>query len=275
MKILTALVALLVLFLPAMSASGKGKRTEFALYLFPPSTTSKGHLDLDLQKLKRPAGAPLISMADVSFYQKDRHELGLWYPAGLKLKRIARDLDGKRFVVFVGDAPIYAGVFSSSPSSQSFDGLVIEIGNLDSDFPILKIRQAYPTGKFAGTVDSRSDSRLLKIFERDGLLRQELFIRGKCQAMRATLKRRASTIFTFSVASVVKGNYPYSVITFEAWADGEDAKLLDALDVKARAHDDNWDFDRDKEVLLKFEQRTDLTKQPYWFWFSNFEIISK
>jgi hypothetical protein len=48
-------------------------------------------------------------------------------------------------------------------------------------------------------------------------------------------------------------------------------KLMGALNAKGTAYGQNWEFDKDKEVLLKFEQRTDLTKQPRWFWYVAFE----
>jgi hypothetical protein len=91
----------------------------------------------------------------------------------------------------------------------------IDPSDFQGDFPILKLRFGYPTDKFAAMPDPRAEARVFKAFEDAGMLHQELFIRGKCMAMRDTMKRRAGIIYTFSVDSVVKGNYKDTEITFE------------------------------------------------------------
>lgn len=272
MKILFAFAAALVFFATAGTILGQEKPKEFALYLLPaPLKPEQTRRALDIGKLKKPAGDPLISARDIAHYQKDRHELGIYYTAGLRLKTKALDLRGKPFAVFVGDDPIYAGAFWASNWSQSYDGVIIDTFNFKGDFPILELRFGYPNEKFATTPDPRADARIFKAFEDAGMLHQELIIRGKCKAMRDTMKRRAGIIYTFSVEAVIKGNFKDPEITFETWADGEAGKLMDALDAKGIAYGQNWTFDKNKEVLLKFEQRTDLTKQPYWFWYRSFE----
>lgn len=271
MRILIAFVALFVIFIPAVAARGQQKPKEFAIYLLPePTDPKQKHRAPDIRKLKKPAGEPLIAAKDISHYQKDRHELGLYYP-GRKLKEMALGLRGKPFAVFVGDEPIYAGAFWPSYWSRSYDGVNIDLEDFETDFPVLKLRFGYPTEKFTTTADPRSDPRVFKAFEDAKMLHQELFIRGKCRAMRDTMKRRAGIVFTFSVDSVVKGNYKAPEITFETWADGEGARLMQALSAKGTYYGDNWTFDKEKQVLLKFEQRTDLDKQPYWFWYRTFE----
>jgi hypothetical protein len=274
MKILFAFAAVLVFLVPAGTVLGQQKPKEFALYLLPePADRKQKHRALDIGKLKKPAGDPLISAKDIAYYQKDRHEIGTYYTTGLRLKTKALDLRGKPFAIFVGDMPVYAGAFWPSNRSQSYNGVIIDPFDFTGDFPILKLQFGYPTNKFTTVPDPRADARVFKAFEDAGMLYQELFIRGKCKAMRDTMKRRAGIIYTFSVDSVIKGNYKDSEITFETWADGEEGKLMDALAAKGVAYGDNWSFDRDKTVLLKFEQRTDLTKQPRWFWYRAFEEV--
>lgn len=271
MRILIAFVALFVIFIPAVAIRGQQKPKEFAIYLLPePSDPKQKTRAPDIRNLKKPAGQPLIAARDISHYQKDRHELGLYYQ-GQKLKKMALDLRGKPFAVFVGNEPIYAGAFWPAYMSQSYDGVNIDPADFNTDFPVLKLRFGYPTEKFATTADPRSDPRVFKAFEDAKMLHRELFIRGKCRAMRDTMKRRAGFIFTFSVDSVIKGDYKGTEITFETWADLEGGRLADTIGARGTSYGDNWTFDKDKQVLLKFEQRTDLDKQPYWFWFRTFE----
>jgi hypothetical protein len=272
MKVLIAFVAIGIFLIPAEIIRGQQKPKEFALYLLPSLGKRPQRLRaLDIRTLKKPAEAPLISAADIDHYQKDRHEIGLHYTAAVRLNKIAADLQGRPFAIFVGDEPIYAGAFWPSIWSQSYDGVNIDTFDFKGDFPVLKLRFGYPREKFATMPDPRSDSRIFKAFEDAKMLRQELVIRGKCKLMKDTMKRRAGIIFTFSVDSVVKGNYKDPEITFETWADMEGGKLMEALDAKGMPYGDNWAFDKDKEVLLKFEQRTDLSEGPYWFWFRTHE----
>lgn len=272
MKILIAFIALFVIFISAIVALGQQKPKDFALYLLPePANPAQKFRALDIRKLKKPDAAPLISGSGIDHYQKDRHELGLYYAGTRKLNKRALDLAGKPFAVFVGDEPIYAGAFWSPLSSQSYDGVYIDPSDFKGDFPILKLQFGYRTNKFTTGPDPRADKRIFNSFETSGRLRQELFIRGKCKAMRDTMKRRAGIVYTFSVSSVIKGNYKHTEITFETWADGEGGRLMDAISAKGMPYGDNWSFDSEKEVLLKFEQRTDLSKQPYWFWFRSHE----
>jgi hypothetical protein len=148
----------------------------------------------------------------------------------------------------------------------------IDPADFKGDFPVLKLQFGYPANKFTTGPDPRADTRIFKAFEDAGMLHQELFIRGKCKTMRSTMKRRAGIIYTFSVDSVLKGNYKDPEITFETWADGEEGKLMDALNAKGAAYGQDWSFDKNKEILLKFEQRTDLTKQPRWYWYRSFDF---
>lgn len=197
--------------------------------------------------------------------------IGLHYTAALKLNKIADDLRGRPFAIFVGDEPIYAGAFWPSIWSQSYDGVNIDTFDFKGDFPILKVRFGYPNEKFTTGPDPRADERIFKAFEDAKMLRQELVIRGKCTGMKDTLKRRAGIVYTFTVDAVIKGDYKAPSITFETYVDGEGLELLKALTAEGRVYSDNWRFDKNKQIVLKFEQRTDLTQQPYWFWFRKIE----
>jgi hypothetical protein len=272
MRVLIPIIAVFTLFVCAMHIQAQEKAKEFALYLLPNPGKRQERLHAqDISRLKKPAGEPLISMSDIDHYQKDRHEIGLHYTAALKLNKLALELRGRPFAIFVGEEPIYAGAFWPSNWSQSYDGVNIDTFDFKGDFPVLKLRFGYPREKFATVPDPRSDPRVFRAFEDAKMLRQELVIRGKCKIMKDTMKRRAGIVFTFSVDSVLKGNYKDREITFETWADMEGGKLMDALGARGIPYGDNWTFDKDKEVLLKFEQRTDLSAQPYWFWFRTFE----
>ena len=112
MRTLIALASLLLFFVPAGTVLGQQKPKEFALYLLPePADRKQKHRALDISKLKKPAGDPLISAKDIAHYQKDRHEIGIYYNTGLRLKTKTLDLGGKPFAIFVGDVPVYTGAF--------------------------------------------------------------------------------------------------------------------------------------------------------------------
>lgn len=261
MKLFSALLFTAVIFMPAALLHGQVKTKEFALYVLP-DKASIGKV------VKKPAGEPLISIRDVDFYQKDRHELGLGYMAGKRIREIAaKQLAGRKFGVFVGDDLIYVGAFLSVAASGNYRGVSMDTKFGTSDFPVVPIRY----NDTARGADPRSDPRLLKAFEDAKMLRQELVIKGRCIGMHNTMKRRASVVFSFTVNEVLKGNYTENEIVFETYADGEGGKLLEALESTDTPYGDTRTFDKVKQITLKFEQRTDLNKQPYWFWFRSIE----
>ncbi len=270
--ILTFLVFSIGMIFPSASlgpARGQEKQRGFALYLLPGSIKPHQLKDLDISKLK-PAGEPLITAADLHYYQKDRHELALTYDAGKRLKNQVLELRGRSFVVFVDNEPIYTGAFWLSIWSSSFDGIYIDLAGPTSDFPVFKLGLGYPKN-FKNLPDARPDPRIFETFARAGLLQQELFIRGKCKKISNTYARRPGVIFTFSVGKVVKGDFSGAEITFNTYADNQGARLLGALDAIGELYGkDDWQFDPDKEILLKFEQRLPASTQiPY---FSSFDV---
>lgn len=269
MKIPVFTFLLMLLVVPAVF--GQKSSGEFSLHLISISRKPGQMPKVDLNKLKKPKTAPLIAAKDIQYYNKDRHDIGLWYSAGKRINDAARDLRGKPFAIFVGNEAVYVGAFWSTILSQSFDGTWIDLHGINPNNPILELRFGYPGEDFATGSDPRDDARIANAFAEYGNLQQELIVRGKCTGMRNTMKRRASVIFTFTVDSVIKGDHKEREIEFETYSDGEGGKLLRALRSNGTPYGDKWTFDKDKQITLKFDQETGPKAPEGKFWFISAE----
>jgi hypothetical protein len=244
----------------------------FALYLLPPSITSSDLAKLDVKQLK-PNGKPFITADDISWYLKDNHELTLDYEVGLRLKKLAVPVSGRPFVVFSGDEPVYAGAFWNSFSSISFKGVVINVSNLKGDFPLLKLELGYPPLASENvSFDPRPDPRIFKALEKRSVLREEVWMYGKCRNIYSTGKRRNSYVFTFTVSSVVKSTYPLPEVVFEIF-DDYGKSLRSAVEAGWKRVDQlniEWHMNREKDILLKFTRR--VSDKPEKVYLADFEI---
>jgi len=244
----------------------------FELYLLPPSVKSKDLAKLDLKKLK-PVGKPFFTSDDISSYVMDTHEIILYYPIGLKLKKLEVPVSGRPFVVFVGGKPIYTGAFWTGLSSISFRGVTIDVSDLKSDFPVLKLELDYPPLAPKHIVsDPRLDPRIFLALKTRGVLREEVWMYGKCRQIEATQKRRQSFVFTFDVTSVVKSTYEHPSVTFEIFDDyGKSLrKALDAEWKSSSNYLNRWRFDAEKVILLKFERH--VADKPQNVYLRDFEV---
>ncbi len=142
---------------------------------------------------------PVITLDDIVFYYQNTNEIQLTKEAYERFAKI-RILDCP-FVVCVGEKRVYSGVLVSMANSASFSGIVIVEPNIWAEAPkaselikyedwnwqyenyrrnqdhIIKLHLSYPgypdERNFRG-VDSRSDPRILSVFERAGKLRTRI-----------------------------------------------------------------------------------------------------
>lgn len=234
----------------------QGDDKEFKLYLLPPDVKAAGLSRLNINKIK-PFGKPFLTTKDIRFYVKDSHELMIDYTAAPRLKSLKVPVSGRPFIVFVGDQPIYTGAFWTGFSSVSFRGVAVDVSKLTGDFPNIKLDLDYPPLAPKNTgFDPRSDPRVFEVFEKAGVLYEQVWMWGKCTKIEGSGKHRPSFYFTFDVTSVVKSTYDSSTVNFELF-DPEYSKLMQAINVgfDGRLYAErNWRFDTEKEILLKFER---------------------
>lgn len=244
----------------------------FELYLLPPDIKATDLSKLDINKLK-PEGKPFISTEDISSYLKDTHEMVVYYNGALRLKKLEVPVSGRPFIVFAGGQPIYTGAFWNSFSSISFVGIAIEISDIKGGFALLEFELDYPplAPKHAAS-DPRSDPRVFSALEKSGILYEQVWLYGKCKGIRSTGKRRQSYVFTFGVTSVAKSTYDQTEVTFERFDDvGETLRsAIDAEWISRNGDVENWKFNRDREILLKFERR--VSDKLHNIYLSGFEI---
>ncbi len=210
---------------------------------------------LDLKNLK-PFGKPVVEIGDISTYLKDTHEIRFNYSGANKLKKLKDTLGGKPFVIFVNDEAIYTGAFWSYLYSLSFNGVYLDLDEIEGDYPKVQLRLGYPSKKFFTGKDPRSDERIFDELEKGGFLYEQLEVIGKCKKIVATGKRHASWVFTFSLDSTVQGNYPGKEISFEKFADFGGNQLRALLEVEKDSRlgeNSEISFNSKKEIVLKFE----------------------
>lgn len=249
-------------------------KDEFKLYLLPESVKPAELAKLDIKKIK-PKDKPFLSTEDIWSYLKDTHEIALNYTAGGRLKNLKVPVSGRSFIVFVGNEPIYTGAFWTGFSSVSFRGVAVDVANLKGDFPVIKLELDYPplAPKNVG-FDPRGDARIFRTFEKAGRLFEQVWLKGKCQKIRATGKRRQSYVFTFAVTSIVKSTYESNEISFEIFDDVGDKILRRAIKAESTSNsyiEENWRIDQEQEILLKFERR--VGGRDYEIYLRDFEII--
>jgi hypothetical protein len=68
---------------------------------------------------------PLLTLADITFYDPETFELGLTPAAVERLARLEVPMSGLPFVVLLNGWPAFTGAFWSSLSSQSFEQAVV------------------------------------------------------------------------------------------------------------------------------------------------------
>lgn len=116
-----------------------------------------------------PRGEPVISAADIASYNQATHEITLTQAAAERIGKLQVPTSGLPFVACVGSEPIYQGAFWTSVSSQSYDGLTIDVTQAASGS--VRIQLAYPEspGRFKGE-DRRADPKIMRALSQAGKL---------------------------------------------------------------------------------------------------------
>jgi hypothetical protein len=255
MKIIYFVSLMMILTVTTSTFSQENTEKWFGIYLLPKSVKPNELANLDLKKLK-PVGEPLIHQHDIYSYNQDSHEFTLYYENAEKLTKLEPKIRNRPFAVFVGEEAIYVGAFWTSISSQSFDGVIINLAPLNKLPTVFALEAGYPTEKFFEGKDLRSDPRILKAFEEVGKLYEHFEITGKCKSIEPTHKHLPSDIFNFEIVSVLKSSWDTKEISFEINYIREGSKLIEALrkDGEPLNNQTLRDFDKDKELILRFEK---------------------
>jgi hypothetical protein len=230
---------------------GQANPKRFSIYLLSPKIKNNQLASLDLKTLK-PYGESLVEISDISSYLKDTHEIRFGYKGADKLLKSKESISGEFFAVFVNDEAIYTGAFLSGNSSFIYDGVYIDLEEIQGEYPTMRLKLG---DRFTGT-DPRSDERIFTELAKGGFLYEKLEVVGKLKKITATGKRHASWIFTFSLDSILKGKYPEKEITFEKFADFGGSKLRSLLKADETAFTgENFEsnFNFEKEIILFFE----------------------
>jgi hypothetical protein len=251
-----------------MAVGQKTSPKGFAIYLLPQNIKTNRLKNLDLKKLK-PTGTLVITESDIQYYQKETHEFRVDNLAAGRIKKINDQGTARGFAVFVGDQAIYTGAFWKSIFSQSFDGIIINtfkaVGNRpyswQSEYPILTLETGYPSPSYFKGTDLRSAPKIFKALEEAGKLYEKAELIVKCKKIKATMKRRASHIFTFDVVGVAKGEFKEKEIEFELY----DYQLLPELEYNEPIYSGKEvNFNQNQEIVLEISQQVGKEK-PGWF----------
>jgi len=112
---------------------------------------------------------PTVSVSDMVGYGVQSHSIELTADAADRIRELVVPTVGLPFAVCVGNEPVYLGAFWSQLSSQSFDGVVIEIPLLCGQ--IIHLTLGYPGSSAFTGEDPRSDPKVLRSLEHSGMLR--------------------------------------------------------------------------------------------------------
>ncbi|OGO00705.1 MAG: hypothetical protein A2Y90_03075 [Chloroflexi bacterium RBG_13_52_12] len=117
------------------------------------------------------ADEPSISRDDIIWYFQDTHEIELTPEAYERLEALEIRTFGKSFVVCVDKQPVYWGAFWVSYSSQSFDGITIQMKPTFVEENRIKISRGFPSDAFASGEDPRSNPEIKASLEKAGKLK--------------------------------------------------------------------------------------------------------
>ncbi|MFC1948141.1 hypothetical protein ACFLXY_09510 [Chloroflexota bacterium] len=167
----------------------------FAIYLtrddVPPSRMEAlSHVEI--------AEEPIISIEDIITYDALTHGIKLTADAYKSISELEVPVSGKSFLVCLDKSPVYWGAFWVMYSSLSFEGITI-MKPLVEESGEMKIRLGYPTPRFFGEKDLRSNPDIMKSLKESGKLINEM-----------------SLIFIDELPHSMKGYELYS------WRDGEE-----------------------------------------------------
>lgn len=117
------------------------------------------------------ADEPIISIDDIISYTEETHQIELTADAYERITELKVPTSGTAFVVCVDKKPIYWGAFWVIWSSQSFDGVTIQLPPLASNEHLIQIQLGYPSPGFYQDEDPRSNPKILQSLDEAGKLK--------------------------------------------------------------------------------------------------------
>ncbi len=142
---------------------------QFAIYLPAAQMSGLEILKADLSKVMLQP-KPLIAADEILSYTPATHDLRLSRAGMQRLAELDVPMNGTAFVACVGKTPIFAGAVWTQLSSQSFEGVTIQVPIVISD-TLVHLYSGYPSFDDPMPNDPREDPRLLKALEQAGKLR--------------------------------------------------------------------------------------------------------
>jgi hypothetical protein len=149
--------------------AGIGRRLKAVLRTKNDRHSAAGKTLMSTFTLQSPEGQPLLSADDVVAYDWATHTLTLRPGAREHLRSalVGGLVRGVPFVVMADGAACYRGVFTTSLSSATQSGPVIDLDAGER----LTIELGYPSEQFFQGVDPRGDERVRQVLEALGKLR--------------------------------------------------------------------------------------------------------
>ncbi len=167
---LLVLACLLAFLLAGCAAAAPAKPAEqFAIYLPVAQMSGLEILKADLSEVMLQA-QPLIAADEILSYDPATHDLRLSRDGMQHLADLNVPMNGTAFVACVGKKPIFAGAVWTMLSSQSFEGVTIQVPIVVSD-TLVHLYSGYPSFDDPLPNDPREDPRLLQALEQAGKLR--------------------------------------------------------------------------------------------------------
>ena len=117
------------------------------------------------------ADEPIISIDDIVSYTGETHKIELTAKALERIAELTVPTSGKAFVVCLGSKPVYWGAFWVMWSSQSFNGVIIQLPVLPSDEHSIQLQLGYPSSGFHQGEDPRSNPEIMKSLDKAGKLK--------------------------------------------------------------------------------------------------------
>ena len=152
----------------SLRQAGKLINEGFAIYLtkgdIPPSQMEAlSHVDI--------VDKPVIGLNDIVTYNSTNHEITLTENGINNITGLRVLTSGKSFVVCVNQNPVYWGAFWTPISSQSFNGITIEIPLLSGqEVKTISINLGYPSQSFHHGEDPRNNTTVMESLKQSGKL---------------------------------------------------------------------------------------------------------
>jgi hypothetical protein len=117
------------------------------------------------------ADTPVIARDDIVSYKWETHEILLTETAWIKLQDFRPPTNGISFIVCVDKNPLYWGALWPPYSSQSFDGVTIQVPSMAVAKNVIKIELGYPGSSFYHGEDPRFSPLIKAALENAGNLK--------------------------------------------------------------------------------------------------------